>query len=84
MLVSVDLELELGTHSFADLNGVSYSQQISVVSAIDKYVKVYGDKFIGTFNIDTEEGYMRLTHINGLAVVYDDFIKTNDEYVNLE
>ena len=84
MLVSVDLQLELGAHTFADLNGVSYSQQLDVVYAINKYIGEYGDKFIGTFNIDTEEGYMRLTHINGLAVVYDDFIKTNDEYVNLE
>lgn len=84
MLLSVDFILDLDPSSLHNLNYVSYNDQLAIKTAIENYTKEYSDKFIGTFNIDTDDGYMKLTHINGLAVVYDDFIKTRDEYVSIE
>lgn len=84
MLLSIDFTLELDELSLLALNSISYKDQLAVKSALEKYTENYSNKFIGTFNIDTEDEYMKLTHINGLSVVYDDFIKTNDEYVSIE
>lgn len=74
MLVSVDLKVNVDLKSNLLLNSINYLNE-ELNSKLE-----YLDLVL-TINLDTEDNYFNLTHINGMPIIYNDIVKTNDQFL---
>ena len=79
MLLSIDFKLDIDFSSVNALNSLNIEGRKNL-QYIQETIESNKD-LIGTFNVDTESFHSVLTHINGLPIVYNDFVETYDEYL---
>lgn len=80
MLLYIDCSATLDLDSIRGLNFFDRDQLISISENLKELKET--DTIILTICLDTDSGFNRISHVNGLAIVYNDYVETSDEYLN--